>query len=134
MRNNIDNENTNLNCDCNTRQFIKNILAKKWFFHEIYIENFRMPSNYLVKSFSVRFIDNLVQMSKDGLLQYFGTKPGRIIFPFCAHFFHILNAKQAISDNFSLTYLSKDNINRDTHKLAFSTNLHKDEIAQTEFL
>jgi len=73
-------------------------------------------------------------MSKVGLLQCFDTKPGRIVFPFCAHFFHILNAKQSISDNFSLTYLSKDEISRETHKLAYSTNLHKDEIAQTDFL
>ena len=29
IRNDIGDKNTNLNCDCNTRQFIKNIVAKK---------------------------------------------------------------------------------------------------------
>ena len=48
-------------------------------------------------------------------------------------FFHILNAKESISANFNVTYLTQDEISRETHKLAYTTNLHKNKIAQTEF-
>ena len=58
-------------------------------------------------------------MSKDGLLQFFDKKPGHIVFPFCAHFFHILNAKESISANFNVTYLTQDEISRETHKLVY---------------
>ena len=66
------------------------------------------------------------------------TKTGRIVFPFCAHFFHILNAKQSIASHFHLTYLTVDDltldeVNRDKHKLSYSTNCHRQEIGQTKF-
>ena len=97
-----------------------------------------MPNNYLVKRFSIRFIEILMQISKEGLLQYFDKKPGRIVFPFCAHFFHMLNAKESIASHFHLTYLTVDDltldeVNREKHKLSYSTNCHKDEIGQTKF-
>ena len=134
MRNEANENDTNLTCDCNTRHFIKNV-KKKCFFHEIYIENFRMPTNYLVKSFSKRFIENLVQLSEDGHLKDFDdNRPRRILFPFCAHFFHILHAEDSVKSQFDFSYLTSDQVNRDTHKLSYSTNIHKTEIHQTDFL
>ena len=92
-----------------------------------------MPQNYLVQSFTKGFIDNLIQMSVDGHLKFFNETPGRIVFPFCAHFFHILNAAKDLEKQFKLTYLTASEVTRESHKLSYATTSHKSEILQTTF-
>ena len=78
-------DDTNMNCDCNSTRFVKNLRSKLWQINEIYIDSIRMQNGYLSSRFSIMFIKNLVTIARRGILCSHNGKPGKITY----HFVHI---------------------------------------------
>ena len=122
-----------MNCDCCTRHFLKDVRKRNWHFNEIYLDTVRMPENYLIDRFPVTLANNLIALSREGRLHSFGTKVGTIYIPFCAHFFHMFHSSNAMKNEFDISYIRHHEISRENHKLAYVTKENMHRIGQNEF-
>ena len=122
-------DETNMNCDCNSSRFVNNLRSKLWEINEIYIDSIRMQNGYLSSRFSIMFIKNLVKIAKMKILCSQDGKQGRVYLPFCPHFLSLVYQCSDIKNVFDINYLTHSELSKDNHKLSFvRTTLNGDQL------
>ena len=90
---------TNINCSCNSNQFLHHLIDRKWKFKEIYMDNFRMPDSYLRDKISDNFIKNLIKIAKSGHLMQNGV----VFLPFNPRMFNLVHSPRELLKKYELT-------------------------------
>ena len=118
---NPNNNKSHLYIDWNSSDFISHIKHQDLKFKEMYVNNYGITADLLMKSYGEGFFQNIVNIAKENILESSEDANPRVYLPFTPSFFSYVHSTEGLKDYYSISYLKKDEITESNHKLSHCT-------------